>query len=80
MWRGAHPLLAHLPAAEDYYFVHAFAARPAREEDVAGVAEHGAPFTAAVARENIFAVQFHPEKSQRAGLRLLEAFSRWVRA
>lgn len=76
---GSHPLLEALPREDYYYFVHAYRAVPARQEDVVGRVEYGGWFAAAVARENAFAVQFHPEKSQRAGARLLDAFAAWVR-
>jgi imidazole glycerol-phosphate synthase subunit HisH len=57
-----------------FYFVHSYYPEPARAEDVAFTTEYGAPFCAAVARDNIFATQFHPEKSQAAGLALLRRF------
>ena len=57
-----------------FYFVHSFALRTARAEDIAAKTEYGELFTSAVAKENIFGVQFHPEKSQRAGLELLSNF------
>ena len=57
-----------------FSFVHSYFAVPHRAEDVALVTEHGQAFCAAVARENLFACQFHPEKSQQAGLALLQAF------
>ena len=75
---GRHPLLAALPAADYFYFVHAYYALPAREADVVGRADYGGAFAAAVARDNVFAVQFHPEKSQAAGKRLLDAWSAWM--
>ncbi len=74
---GDHPMLAGLPR-DDYYFVHAYRAVPEEETCIVGRTDYGAPFAAAVARERVFAVQFHPEKSQRAGLRLLDAFATWV--
>jgi glutamine amidotransferase len=67
-------VLAHTPPGTFFYFVHSYFADPARAEDVALGAEHGVPFCAAVARDNIFACQFHPEKSQQAGLALLRSF------
>ena len=76
---GRHPVLDRLPAEDTYYFVHAYRAVPARTADLAGRAEYGGEFAAAVARDNVFAVQFHPEKSQAAGKRLLDAFTAWVR-
>jgi glutamine amidotransferase len=75
---GDHPVLAGLPAEECFYFVHAYHAVPAREADVVGRADYGGPFAVAVARDNLFAVQFHPEKSQAAGRRLLDCFAAWV--
>ena len=71
---GRTAVLAHTPPGTFFYFVHSYFADPARAEDVALVAEHGVPFCAAVARDNIFACQFHPEKSQQAGLALLRSF------
>jgi glutamine amidotransferase len=58
-----------------FYFVHSYYPEPARPEDVALTSEHGAPFCAAVARGPLFATQFHPEKSQAAGLALLRRFA-----
>lgn len=76
---GAHPLLARLGAAgAPFYFVHSYHAVPTDPGVVHAVADYGAfSLTAAVARDNVVAVQFHPEKSQRAGLAFLEAFLRW---
>jgi glutamine amidotransferase len=62
------------PAGEHFYFVHSYHARPTDDSVVAAVADYGGPFCAAVARGRLFATQFHPEKSQAAGLRLLQAF------
>jgi len=73
-----HPMLAALPARDHYYFVHSYHAQPADADTVVGWTDYGGPFAAAVASERIFAVQFHPEKSQAAGKRLLDAFARWV--
>jgi glutamine amidotransferase len=70
------PLLDQLRPDEDFYFVHSFAFRPARADDVVAVTEYGEPFAAVASRDNIHGVQFHPEKSQRAGRRLLENFLR----
>jgi glutamine amidotransferase len=57
-----------------FYFVHSYFPDPARPEDVALTSEHGVAFCAAVARDNVFGCQFHPEKSQTAGLSLLRGF------
>lgn len=73
-----HPMLAALPPRDHYYFVHSYHALPADADTVVGWTDYGGPFAAAVASERIFAVQFHPEKSQAAGKRLLDAFARWL--
>jgi len=57
-----------------FYFVHSYYPDPARAEDVALTSDHGTPFCAAVGRDNVFGCQFHPEKSQAAGLALLRSF------
>ena len=73
-----HPILADLDG-EAFYFVHSYYPQPADPEDLVGVAEYGARFCAAAGRENLLAVQFHPEKSSRAGLKLYENFLTWAR-
>jgi glutamine amidotransferase len=77
-YRGSHAMLEVLPERDAYYFVHAYRAVPREPEFVVGVAEYGDEFAAAVARGSLFAVQFHPEKSQVAGRRLLDAFRNWI--
>jgi len=77
---GSHPMLEKLPAEDCYYFVHSYKAVPARPEDAVGLADYGGDFAAAVATETLFAVQFHPEKSQSAGKKLLDAYASWVRS
>jgi imidazole glycerol-phosphate synthase subunit HisH len=79
-FRGNHPMIAGLPPEDTFYFVHGYRAVPADPERIAGVAEYGGEFAAAVADEGVFAVQFHPEKSQWAGKRLLDAFASWLRS
>ncbi len=69
------PVADALPDGAFFYFVHSYYPDPARPEDVALTSEHGGPFCAAVARDNVFACQFHPEKSQAAGLGLLRSFA-----
>jgi len=69
-------LLAGLPQRCAFYHVHSFAPVPAMREDVLGSAEYGAPFVTAVQHGSFYGVQFHPEKSSVAGLRLLENFVR----
>lgn len=73
----AHPVLASLPEGVYFYFVHSYYARPADPADVAAESEHGVRFCSAVARDNLVACQFHPEKSQEAGEALLRA---WLRS
>ena len=63
-----------VPDGDFFYFVHSYYPDPARPEDVALTSEHGAPFVAAVARDNVFGCQFHPEKSQAVGQALLRQF------
>jgi glutamine amidotransferase len=69
-------LLAGLAPSCAFYHVHSFAPVPAHSGDVLGTAEYGAPFTSAVERGSFYGVQFHPEKSSAAGLRLLANFAR----
>lgn len=65
------------PKAEHFYFVHSYVVAPEDESIVAGTTTHGERFVSAVMKDNVMAVQFHPEKSQAAGLALLERFLRW---
>ena len=69
-------LTAGLEPSTPFYFVHSFAARPAEQADVVGTAVWGERFACAVARPPVYGMQFHPEKSSSAGLRLLENFAR----
>ena len=73
----AHPLWEGIEDGARFYFVHSYYVEPQTPDLIAGSTHYGIPFTSAVARANIFAVQFHPEKSAQAGLRLLENFMRW---
>jgi len=72
-----HPLWHRIPDGDRFYFVHSYFVEAEANDFVAGRAHYGVDFAAAVARDNIFAVQFHPEKSQRAGLQLLKNFVAW---
>ena len=73
-----HPLWDGIEDGARFYFVHSYYVEPQGPEVIAGSTAYGIPFTSAVARANIFAVQFHPEKSARAGLQLLGNFMRWT--
>ena len=74
-----HPVLAGLDG-EAFYFVHSYYPEPEDTGDLIGETEYGARFCSAAGRENLVAVQFHPEKSSTAGLRLYENFLSWARA
>ena len=77
--QNAHALWSGIEDDTRFYFVHSYYAQVEDEQMVSGVSDYGLPFTCAVARDNIFAVQFHPEKSHIAGLRLLSNFVDWNR-
>ncbi|HLF97968.1 MAG TPA: imidazole glycerol phosphate synthase subunit HisH [Methylococcaceae bacterium] len=72
-----HPLWRGIAQDSRFYFVHSYYAQPADAQHVAATSTYPAPFACALARGNLFAVQFHPEKSQQAGLKLLENFLAW---
>lgn len=72
-----HPLWKGIGQNTRFYFVHSYYAESRDPAAVAGTTDYAVRFTSAAARANIFAVQFHPEKSQQPGLRLLENFMRW---
>lgn len=75
--RPAHVLWSGIPDGSYYYFVHSYYARPSVAHHSVGEADYGGRFTAAVARDNIFATQFHPEKSADQGLALYRNFLDW---
>jgi len=72
-----HPVWEGVPEGSRFYFVHSYYPQPAESAMTAATCSYGVTFTCAVARDNIFAVQFHPEKSQTSGLRLLSNFVQW---
>ncbi|WP_203561413.1 imidazole glycerol phosphate synthase subunit HisH [Ideonella livida] len=74
----AHPVWAGVPDESWFYFVHSYFTTPADAAHSAGTAEYGDRFTCAVARDNIFATQFHPEKSAAQGLALYRNFLHWT--
>ncbi len=75
--KQAHPIWKDIPDGERFYYVHSYYVNPYDSSLVAGVTEYPLAFTGAIAYQNIFAVQFHPEKSQHAGLQLLSNFVQW---
>lgn len=74
---NTHPLWQGIADNSFFYFVHSFHVVPSRPEQMVGETEYGMPFCSAVAHENIFATQFHPEKSADVGLRLYRNFIHW---
>ena len=79
VWQAQpHPLWAGIPDGSFFYFVHSFHARTSGARHSVGEADYGGRFTAAIARDNIFATQFHPEKSADHGLSLYRNFLHWT--
>ncbi|HRX70902.1 MAG: imidazole glycerol phosphate synthase subunit HisH [Gammaproteobacteria bacterium] len=81
-WNQVHQVRDHLlwegiPQGSRFYFVHSYYLQPTDEVLTVGQSQYGFNFTVAIARDNLFAVQFHPEKSAQAGLRLLANFINW---
>jgi glutamine amidotransferase len=77
----AHPLLADIPLGPDglhAYFVHSYELKTAQRSDLVAQADYGGPLTAIVGRDNMVGTQFHPEKSQRLGLKLIANFLQWA--
>lgn len=74
--RADHPLFGRLDEEARFYFVHSYFAQPADESHTLAVTSYGRVFASAIMRENVMGTQFHPEKSHRYGMRLLESFSR----
>lgn len=73
----AHPLVAGFGETPYVYFVHSYHLRPTHEAQLLATVDYGGPVTALVGRDNLAGTQFHPEKSQKVGLRLLANFLRW---
>lgn len=73
----AHPLWEDVPQGARFYFVHSYFLQPEEESLTVGTTDYGIGFTSAIARDNVFALQCHPEKSAQAGLTLLGNFVRW---
>lgn len=72
-----HPMWQGIPDGSRFYFVHSYYAVPQRDADVAATTPYGVEFASVIAHGNVFAVQFHPEKSQHVGLQLLANFVAW---
>ncbi len=73
----SHPLLEGIGLEDEFYFVHSYFPQPENNKYVYAVTSYGADFCSALGYRNLFATQFHPEKSGRLGLRLLERFAAW---
>ncbi len=72
-----HPLFGGVESGAHMYYANSFALTPSDPADILATTDHGGPFTAAVVKDNVAGVQFHPEKSQAAGLSLLANFLEW---
>ena len=82
-WNSVNQLCAHhifegIPDRTDFYFTHSYFAEPKNHQQVLATTTHGHNFTCVVSKDNVIAVQFHPEKSSHKGLKLLSNFSTWV--
>ena len=73
----SHPMWENIQDGERFYYVHSYYVTPKEQEIVAGISEYPNKFTSVIANKNLFAVQFHPEKSQHAGLQLMKNFVNW---
>jgi glutamine amidotransferase len=73
----AHPVLEGIATGDHAYFVHSYAMEVADRADLVAHVDYGGPVTAIVARDTVIGMQFHPEKSQATGLRLIAGFLRW---
>lgn len=80
-WNGVeqreHPLWNGIPNGSRFYFVHSYYASPEEQSQIAATTRYGLDFSCALQRDNLFATQFHPEKSQHMGLQLLKNFTQW---
>ncbi|WP_022854552.1 imidazole glycerol phosphate synthase subunit HisH [Thermodesulfobacterium thermophilum] len=78
VWQRPHPVFQGLDPEYEYYFVHSYYVVPEEEEVIYGITFHGIPFPSVVAYKNLVALQFHPEKSGKPGLQILDQFCRWT--
>lgn len=74
-----HFLLKDLPEQTDFYFVHSYYAAPKDRDDIIGLTDYGTPFASAIGNDYVMGVQFHPEKSGEAGMKLLDNFCRYAK-
>ncbi len=72
-----HPILAHLQPGDEFYFVHSYFPQPTESTSIYATCDYGKPFPAAIGIGNLFAVQFHAEKSGPVGLQILKNFAHW---
>lgn len=75
---GTHPLFAGVRSGEHAYFVHSYAFHTKNETDILAQVDYAGPITAAIGHDNMFGTQFHPEKSQAVGLKIIANFLRWM--
>lgn len=75
--QSPHPLWQHIDQDSRFYFVHSYYVDPQQPQAIAGTSDYSLSFASAVGQDNVFAVQFHPEKSQHTGLQLLKNFLDW---
>lgn len=73
-----HPLLYGIENEDEFYFVHSFYPEPENPDNVIATTDYGLNFTSVMGKENLFATQFHPEKSGKAGLKILKNFCTWT--
>jgi glutamine amidotransferase len=72
-----HPILEGIDPEAQFYFVHSYYPEPAKLENIIATTDYGVRFASVIGSANVVATQFHPEKSGREGLRILENFSKW---
>jgi glutamine amidotransferase len=75
--RSAHPVLADVRDTDEFYFVHGYYPDPDVGRHILALTEYGIPFASVIGERNLIATQFHPEKSGRPGLKILENFCTW---
>ena len=76
-FRREHPVFQNIPAEAEFYFVHSYYPAPSQDSVVLGITDYGIEFCSVLAEKNLVAMQFHPEKSGRPGLQILQNFCNW---